>query len=58
MLAGYCATCVICNGACRSLISANADNGVAVPDPAMRFNCPSVCGVFTMPGCASRITRY
>ncbi|MDT4831180.1 hypothetical protein FQZ97_646780 [compost metagenome] len=24
----------------------------------MRFNCPSVCGVFTMPGWASRITRY
>ena len=57
VVAGYCATCVICSGACRSVMVATADSGVVLPDAVRSGSWPSIAGV-AMPGCASRITRY
>ncbi|MNM21823.1 hypothetical protein D3C81_321890 [compost metagenome] len=58
VVAGYCATCVICSGACFSLMLAKADSGVDLPDPVRTCRSARSDGVVTMPGCASRMTRY
>jgi len=56
--AGYCATCVICSGAGRSLTVAIADSCVGWPDGVRKASRPSDCGSVSSPGRASRMTRY
>ena len=56
--AGYWATCVICSGACRSLMRAIASSGVGSPELVRRLSLPSDSAVPSRPGCASRMTRY
>ena len=55
--AGNWATRVTWVGASFSVIEAKALSGVAPPE-AWRFSCPRDWGVVSMPGAASRMTRY
>jgi len=58
VLAGYCETCVICSGACRSAIDEKADSGVGDPPLVIRLSLPRSAALLARPGRASRITRY
>ena len=59
VVAGYCATCVICSGARCSVIVAIADSGVGWPDAGAQVAAGRATAAFvSRPGCASRITRY